>query len=116
MNKTLLPLIFLTSVLLSDDVYDVTYSKKDGCIVTKNGKVTELFDTRFKKKQPRSSYTCSAIQKENYNDCVRVEHKNTSAEFLGFGAYDYTNLIIAFKNPHPSVESSIKVRCTKKLK
>lgn len=118
MKKTSLFISLLTTLnlLQADDTYIMKYSKETNCTLTKNGKNIPLFDPKFEKKEPSSSYTCSALQKESYNDCARVNHKNTSAEFLGFGAYEYTNLIIAFKNPHPTVKSSIEVKCTKELK
>jgi len=116
----MLKTLFTLSILLvysssANDIYKVTYSKENNCTMTKNGKDTPLFDKRFEKKAPNSSYTCSAIQKEQYNDCKILSKKNLTAQFFGYGAYEYTNLIIAFKNPSPSVKSSIAVECTKEL-
>ena len=98
-----------------EDIYHLSFSKENNCTLLKNSKNTPLFDKRFEKKKPRSSYTCDAIQKEQYNECVVLEKKNITALFFGYGSYEMTNLIIAFKNPHESVESSVKVACTKKI-
>ena len=111
----LLSLMISTTLLSANDIYKLTYNKENNCTLTKNGKKIPLFDPRFKRKKPRSSYTCSAIQKEQYNDCKRVDYKNTSAQMIAFGSYAYTNLVLAFQNPSKSVESSLTVECTKKL-
>ena len=111
----LLSLMISTTLLSANDIYKLTYNKENNCTLTKNNKKIPLFDPRFKRKKPRSSYTCSAIQKEQYNDCKRVDYKNTSAQMIAFGSYAYTNLVLAFQNPSKSVESSLTVECTKKL-
>ena len=116
MKKTVtFPLLLAATNLLSDDVYKLTYSNDTNCTLTKNTKEIPLFDPRFEKKEPKSSYTCSAIQKEKYNDCEVIDKQNITAQYFGYGLYEYTNLIIAFKNPHPSVKSFIKIKCTKSL-
>jgi len=112
---SLVALLLLSSCSYADDIYILKYSHDTNCTLSKNGKDIPLFDTRFKKKPPRSSYTCSAIQKEQYNDCEVMKKKNITAQFFGYGAYQYTNLIIAIQNPSPSVTSMIKIKCTKNL-
>lgn len=116
-TKLFLSLLITNATLLSaNDIYKLTYNIKDkNCTLIKNNKKIPLFDPRFKQKKPRSSYTCSAIQKEQYNNCKRVDYKNTSAQMMAFGSYEYTNLVLAFQNPSKSVESSLRVECTKKL-
>jgi len=109
-------LLLLSSISFADDVYVIKYSKESNCTVSKNSKSIELFDKRFEKKAPQNGYTCSFIRKEQYNDCKIISKKNITAQFFGYGVYEYTNLIVAFKSPDPSVESSIKVTCTKKIK
>ena len=108
-------LLLVATFAQANDTYLLTYSKDKNCTLAKNAKKIALFDERFKQKAPHSSYTCSAIQKEQYNDCKVVNKKNITAEFFGYGAYGYTNLIMAFQNPSPSVKSSLKVICTKDL-
>lgn len=116
MKKTVAFFLLLATInLLSDDTYRLTYSSDTNCTLTKNTQEIPLFDPRFKKKEPKSSYTCSAIQKEQYNDCQIIDKKNITAEFFGYGLYEYTNFLIAFKNPHPSVKSFIEIKCTKSL-
>lgn len=105
--------IFLNITVYADDTYVLTYENSK-CKLLKNGKETELFDKRFDRKQPRRLYTCSAIQKEQYNNCSVIEKENISAFYYGYGAYEYTNLIMSFQNPHKSVKSKLKVLCTKK--
>lgn len=115
MKKT----IFVSSLFLlatssqADDTYLLKYSKDTNCTLTKNSKKIALFDKRFKQKAPRSSYTCSVVQKEQYNDCRVISKKNITAQFFGYGSYGFTNLIMAYKNPSPSVKSSLKIVCTK---
>lgn len=100
----------------NDDKYTLEYhADTKECSLQKNGKNIDLFDERLGDKAPRSAYTCTAMQKEQYNDCKRVGFKNTSAQMLSFGNYEYTNLIIAFQNPHESVASSLTIECTKEL-
>ena len=116
LKKSLLTLsVVLVCSSVADDIYKLTYSKENNCTITKNAKEIPLFDPKFENKAPNSSYTCSTIQKENYNDCKILNKKNITAQFFGYGAYEYTNLIIAFQNPSKSVESSIEVKCTKEL-
>ena len=115
-SKLLFTLLFTFALLGANDTYILSYNTQDkNCTLTKNKELIPLFDPRFEKKNPRNSYTCSAIQKEQYNDCKRMEYKNTSAQMLSFGNYEYTNLIIAFQNPHESVASSLTIECTKEL-
>lgn len=120
MKKT--PLLFTTILLLTtttaiaDDTYTLSYSQDTNCTLTKNGKKTPTFDKRFERKAPANSYTCNAIQKEQYNDCVIRKTKNTTAQVFSFGSYEYTNLLMAFKTATPSVEGMMQVECTKSLK
>jgi len=115
-NRALFALFFAFSLLGANDIYTLSFDTQDkNCTLTKNSEPIELFDPRFEKKRPKSPYTCYAIQKEQYVDCKRVDFKNTSAQMLSFGQYDYTNLIIAFHNPHESVASSLTIECTKDL-
>jgi len=100
---------------VANDTYQLSFSKDTNCTLTKNSKKIPLFDKRFKQKAPRTSYTCSAIQKEKYNDCKIINKKNITAQYFGYGAYEYTNLIMAYENPSPNVKSSLKVICTKDL-
>lgn len=113
---TILTLISsLTSLIIANDTYKLTYTQDNNCTLIKNGKSIELFDKRFKTKKPNSAYTCSAIQKEQYTNCKIKNSSNTSAQLFSFGSYEYTNLIIAFKNPSPSVNSSMEVVCTQEV-
>lgn len=108
-------LLLLGSISQADDIYELNYSKDSNCTLSKNATSIKLFDSRFEKKAPNNAYTCSAIQKEQYNNCKIISTKNTTAQFFGFGSYEYTNLVIAFQNPSKSVKSSMKVLCTKDL-
>ena len=110
----IIALMLTASYSFADDVYLLHFSKDTNCTLSKNGKDIPLFDSRFKQKPPRSAYTCSAIQKEQYNNCNVIKKKNITAQYFGYGAYEFTNLIIAIKNPSPSVTSMIKIKCTKK--
>lgn len=114
-KSTLILTTLAFSSLLANDTYILSYSKEHNCTLRKNGTSIELFDKRFEKKAPKSAYTCSAIQKEQYNNCKIISTKNTTAQFFGFGSYEYTNLILAFQNPSKSVNSSMEVLCTKDL-
>ena len=110
-------LLLISANLLANDIYRLEYSKDKNCLLLKNGKKAALFDKRFNKKAPpNGGYTCSAIQKEQYNDCVIRKTYNTTAQVFSFGTYPYTNLVIAFKTPVPSVDGMMEVECTKKLK
>ena len=113
---TLTLLCILASLATANDIYQLSYSKDTNCTLTKNGKKIPTFDKRFKAKAPANGYTCNAIQKEQYNDCVIRKTKNTTAEVFSFGTYGFTNLIIAFKTPTPSVKGLMKVECIKSLK
>jgi hypothetical protein len=107
--------ISITS-LYGDDVYMLKYSGVDhSCTLTKNTKDIPLFDKRFKMKEPKTSYTCSAMQKEQYNYCKIDDSSNTTAQVFSYGVYEYTNLVMVFKNPTKSTNSFMKVICTKKL-
>lgn len=114
-KSLLIFILLLISSLYANDVYTITYSKDNNCTMTKNNKKIPLFDERFKVKEPKSSYTCGAIQKEQYNDCKVLSKKNLTAQYFGYGAYKFTNLIIAFRNPSPRINSSITIECTKEL-
>ncbi len=121
MNKiSLLPIIatylISSTVSMANDTYILKYSKDTNCTLTKNGQNIPTFDKRFKRKAPANGYTCDAIQKEQYNDCVIRKTKNTTAQVFSFGTYKYTNLIIAFKTPTPYTDGMMKVECTKSLK
>ena len=118
-------ILFLTLFTLSlfcenntsvyEDVYLFTSSDRN-CTLSKNNKIIPSFDPKFKRKQPRSDYSCSAMQKEQYTECSVLERENITALLVAYGSYEKTNLIIAFKNPHKSVKSSVTVACTKELK
>jgi len=122
MRIILLILTLLPIYLFSDNnqtVYEDAYvlSSVDGnCSLEKNGKSIPLYDPMFKKKQPRSDYSCFAMQKKQYLDCSVLNRKNLSALLVAYGSYEKTNLIIGFKNPHKSVKSSVTVTCTQKSK
>ena len=108
---------FIASVnLYSNDTYVLTFNKDSNCSLTKNGDIIPVYDPRFEKKAPRSHYTCTAMQKENYVNCSTIKSTNTTAEMLAFGRYEKTNLIFGFKNPTPNVTSMMEIECTKKLK
>ena len=108
--------LFLSvSSLVANDIYILKYSPDTNCTLLKNKKEIPSFDPRFKKKSPRTSYTCSAIQKEQYNECHIVSKKNVAALFFSYGPYEYTNFLIAFKAPVKHIKSKIKVECTKSL-
>ncbi len=99
----------------TEDTYILKYNSKDNnCSLIKNGVTIPVFDARFKQKEPKNSYTCSAIQKEQYNYCHVVDSKNTTAQVFAYGAYEFTNLVISFRNPSKSVDSFMKIECTKK--
>lgn len=122
MKFLLLFTLLFSTLLFSDndekkyeEHYTLSFTKEHNCTLVKNGIKIDLFDKKFKKKDPKSAYTCHAIQKEQYNDCKIVNKKNISAMFFAYGSYEYTNFIIAFQNPHQSVDSSLEVDCTKKL-
>jgi len=115
MKKMICALLFI-SVVYADDIYELTYSHEHNCTLLKNGKSIELFDKRFDKKQPKTSYTCSAIQKEQYTNCVIEDKNNITALVFSYGQYEYTNLLIAFKSPTKHIKSSVKVNCTKHIK
>ena len=108
-------LFLTTTVIMANDTYVLSYVKDTNCTLTKNGKKIPTFDKRFKRKAPANGYTCNAIQKEQYNNCIIRKTKNTTAQVFSFGTYGFTNLIMAFKNPSPSVNSSMEVDCTKDI-
>jgi len=109
--------IFLSLSFISvfaDDLYVLKYDHvKKQCELTKNGKTIPFFDKKFKRLAPRNHYTCFSLQKEQYNDCKIVDKKNITAMYYGYGSYEATNAIISFKNPSPTVDSYVKVQCTK---
>ncbi len=113
---TLTLLCALTSLATANDTYKLSYSKDTNCTLTKNGKKTATFDERFKREAPSNSYTCNAIQKEQYNDCVIRKTENTTAQVFSFGTYEYTNLVMAFKTATPYEKGMMEVECTKSLK
>ncbi|MCD6258008.1 MAG: hypothetical protein J7J31_00235 [Helicobacteraceae bacterium] len=100
----------------NDDKYTLEYhADTKECSLQKNGKNIDLFDERLGDKAPRSAYTCTAMQKEHYNDCTRVKAENNVAQMIAFGALEKTNLTLAFKVPHKSVDATLEVTCTKQL-
>lgn len=109
-------LLFTTAELIANDTYILSYAKDTNCTLTKNGNKIPTFDKRFKRKAPANGYTCNAIQKEQYNDCVIRKTKNTTAQVFSFGTYEYTNLLMAFKTATPNVTGMMEVECTKSLK
>lgn len=116
-TATLLTTLLLTATAsLADDLYRLSYTKDTNCTLLKNGKIIPLFDPAFKSKAPANSYTCNAIQKEQYNDCKILKTQNTTAQVFSFGVYDYTNLIMAFKTPTKHTSGMMEVQCTKSLK
>ena len=109
-------LLLIGTITMANDTYTLSYSKDTNCTLTKNGKKTPTFDKRFKRETPANSYTCNAIQKEQYNDCLIRKTKNTTAQVFSFGSYEYTNLLMAFKTATPSIKGMMQVECTKSLK
>jgi len=115
MIRTLSSLLLLSSLSFAESTYRLSYSPDTNCALVKNGVDIPLFDPRFERKMPSDSYTCSAIQKEQYNDCKVVAKQNITAQFFGYGVYEHTNLIIAIKTPHKTVKSFLEIECTKEL-
>jgi len=109
-------LFLATASVMANDTYILTYAKDINCTLTKNSKQIATFDKRFKVKAPANGYTCNAIQKEQYNDCIIRKTENTTAQVFSFGTYEFTNLIMAFKTATPSVKGLMEVECTKSLK
>ena len=110
-----LPLLCYTYIY-ANDTYILTYSKEQNCTLTKNGKKIPLIDKRFDSKPPKNGYTCSAVQKEKYNDCIILKKKNITAQIFAYGTYERTNLVMAFKTATPYTKGMMKVECTKSLK
>ena len=102
-----------SSCLFADDVYHLEYSKDTNCTLTKNGKSIPFLDPKFGDIHPNYGYTCTSIQKEQYNKCVILKSDNVTALLFSYGPFENTNSIIAIKNPHPSVKTFISVTCTK---
>ena len=111
----MLTMLTLNLNLLADDVYVLSYAKDTNCTLTKNSKTIPFFDPKFGKMNPNFGYTCTSIQKEQYNKCKILKSENISALMFSYGSYEYTNNIIAIRNPFPSVKSSITVTCTKNI-
>jgi len=109
-------LLLVSTIVVANDTYILSYSKDTNCTLTKNGKKVPTFDKRFKRKAPTNGYTCNAIQKEQYNDCVIRKTKGTTAQVFSFGSYEFTNLVFAFKTATPYIKGMMKVECTKTLK
>ncbi len=109
-------LFLTTTAIMAKDTYILSYVKDTNCTLTKNGKEIPTFDKRFKRKAPINGYTCNAIQKEQYNDCVIRKTKSTTAQVFSFGTYEFTNLIMAFKTATPDEKGMMEVECTKSLK
>lgn len=98
------------------DIYDFVYdSKTKECILKRNSKEIELFDKRFgeKKKPKATAYSCAAWVKEQYSRCQIVENVHTSALALSFGRYSNTNLLVAFKNEHETIDAKLVLECTR---
>jgi len=96
----------------STDRYDLFYNHKTrNCTLSKNNKNTVLFDKRFKKKQPKSPYTCTAWIKEQYSDCHLIDKKRVAAQSISFGRFEQTNLIIAIEADYRKLDSFIEVEC-----
>lgn len=119
MTKKSISIIFAALIatvnISADDTYELRYKDKN-CSLTKNSVSIPLIDPRFGEQKPNFAYTCNAVQKEQYNYCEILNSENTTALLFAYGAYDNTNHIMAFKNPHKSVESSLKVKCTKEFR
>lgn len=112
----ILPLLVLlgTLCIAQDDRYVLHFSvKESNCTLVKNGKSIPMFDNRFKVEPPKSSYTCYAVRKEQYKDCRVLEKKNVTAMLLGYGSYQYTNFVLAFKGINRYYDSLITVECSK---
>lgn len=108
--------LFTDTLVIANDTYTLSYAQDTNCTFTKNGKKIPTFDKRFKRNAPRNGYTCSAIQKEQYSDCVIRKTKNTTAQVFSFGSYEFTNLLMAFKTATPDSQGMMTVECTKSLK
>lgn len=110
-----LAILMTSSSLFSDDTYIIKYSKDSNCTLTKNGKNIPFLDPKFGEVNPNYGYTCTSVQKEQYNKCTILKSKNVSALMFAYGSFEFTNSIIAVKNPHSSVDTFIKVKCTKDI-
>ena len=95
-----------------NDIYYLVYKNKE-CILYKNHKKIPLFDKRFNVPEPKTPYTCSVWQKENYISCLPIEEKNITAFALSFGVYPRTNLLFGMKSAHPSIQAEVKIKCSK---
>lgn len=107
--------MIVSTCLCADDTYVMKYSQDTNCSLLKNNVSIPLIDPRFGEQKPNFAYTCNSVQKERYNYCRITKSKNTTAMLFAYGPYENTNQIIAFKIPHPSVDSFIEVVCTKEL-
>jgi len=114
-SLTILTLFLSVSHLMGDDTYVLKYSHENNCTLSKNSISVPTFDPKFKREQPKTSYTCQAIQKEKYNECHIVKKENVTALVFAYGPYEYTNLLIAIKSPTKHIKSEIEVVCTKSL-
>jgi len=110
------PLFAASQKKNSDVRYVLSYNAKDmNCTLSANGTNIPTFDPKFKKKAPKNSYTCFAIQKEQYNECHIVDKKNTTAVVFSYGVYEFTNLLVSFKTPTKHIDGHMTVDCTKSL-
>jgi len=114
MKKVLLFLSILTASIFANDTYLLEYILKESkCLLKKNGKNIELFDKRFKLKKPKHSYSCSALQKEQYKECKVLEKKNVRAQILAYGLDKDTNFVLAFRVDDNGSKSYSKIRCSR---
>jgi len=115
MKKVLLFLSLSLGVVIANESYTLKYSIKDAnCTLEHNGKNIELFDKRFGQKAPKSSYLCSALQKEHYKECKVIENKNISAHILAYGMNERTNLVLAFQGDNNKSDSYSRIECNNK--
>jgi len=114
----LLTIFFASTLFAKNDIYLLKYSSKDkNCTLLKNGKKIEWFDKRFKNViPPKWAYSCQAIQKEQYNDCVILSKKNVTSMMFAYGPYEKTNLVFAFRVPVDYIDGNMTIECTKTTK
>jgi hypothetical protein len=96
------------------DLYRLVYDgKTQECSLYRNGRKIPLFDPRFKKKAPRTPYTCASWQKMQYRGCRQQGAKSVSAAALSYGVYPSTNFLFGFKADHPRVDAYMEVECSR---
>lgn len=98
-----------------DDFYRLYYNAKEkSCRIFKNDQPIPLIDPRYNtKKSPRSSYTCTSLQKEQYRSCKQLNTKRTTAVVLSYGVYSFTGLSIGFKEAYYRMDASLEIQCSK---